>query len=326
MPLPLPHGMDRPDAARDDAMKDQVITLFGGGGFLGRYVAQELLRRGVRLRIAERDPRRALYLRPQAAIGQIQFLAADVTRPDTVARALAGADAVVNLVGTLAGDFDAVHVDGARNIAQAAAAAGATRMVQLSAIGADPASPSAYGRSKASGEAAVREALPGATILRPSVVFGREDAFINRFARMATNPILPVVAPNTRLQPVYVADVAQAVLAALESPKLHGGQTYALGGPDTLTMAALMRWIAQATGRRPRIVELPDAVGGLLASLPGVPITRDQWAMLGRDNVVPEGAFGLAALGVAPTPLAAVAGDWLVQYRRNGRFAKKALA
>ncbi|WP_448659529.1 complex I NDUFA9 subunit family protein [Sphingomonas sp. CJ99] len=308
-------------------MKDRLVTLFGGGGFLGRYIVQELLAAGARVRIAQRDPRKALSLKPLGGLGQIQFMAADVTRPDTVARAVAGADAVVNLVGILNGAFDAVHADGAGNVAQAAADAGVGALVHVSALGADAGSASAYGRSKAAGEAAVRAAFPQATILRPSIVFGREDQFINRFAGMiASFPVVPVLKPDARFQPVYVVDLAHAVVKALANPGQFGGTTYSLGGPDTISMGELNRWIAREIGKSPAIVELPDAVGSMIAGLgflPGAPITRDQWAMLQTDNVVPAGAEGIEAFGIAPVPMASVAPGWLVLYRRQGRFADK---
>ncbi len=309
-------------------MKDRLVTLFGGGGFLGRYAAQALLRAGARVRVAERDPRRAYFLRPLGGLGQTQFVAADVTRPDTVARAVEGADTVVNLVGILAGDFARIHVAGARTIAAASATAGVEALVHVSAIGADPASPSRYGQSKGQGEAAVRDAFPRATILRPSVVFGQEDQFLNRFAQLiARMPVVPIVRPRARFQPVFVGDVADAILAAGTEPGRFGGLTAELGGPDTLTMAALQHWIAAALHRRPSFVELPDLVGSAIARagfLPGAPITWDQWLMLGRDTVVSEGAPGLATFGVTPTPLAAIAPQYLVRYRRQGRFARRA--
>lgn len=310
-------------------MKDRLVTLVGGGGFLGRYVVQELLAAGARVRIAQRDPRRAWFLKPLGGLGQTQFVAADIARPDTIARAVGGAGAVVNLVGTF-GDYERVNVDGARTIAEAAAAAGVGALVQISAIGADPRSPSRYGRSKAGGEQAVVAAFPTATILRPSVVFGREDQFVNRFAAMiASAPVVPVLKPDAKFQPVYVGDVAKAVVAALGDAGSHGGRTYELGGPDVFSMADLYRWIADSIGRRPPMPHLPDGIGALLASmsfLPGAPITKDQWLMLQRDNVVADGALGLAALGIAPTPIAAVASSWLVQYRRQGRFGGKLAA
>lgn len=304
-------------------MKDGLVTLVGGGGFLGRYVAQALMRRGARVRVAQRDPRQAWFLKPLGALGQTQFVACDVSRPDTVRRAVDGADAVVNLVGTLAGDLDRIHVAGACAVAEAAAATGASAMVQMSAIGADPNSASAYGRSKGEGEAAVLAAFPNATILRPSVVFGQEDRFLNRFAGMMGLPVVPILSPATRFQPVFVGDVADAVAEAVADPTAHAGRTYALGGPEVLTMAELNRWIAHATGRAPNFVEVPDAIGAILAKLPLVPITGDQWEMLRRDNVVPPGADGLEALGVTPTPLAAVAPEWLVRFRRAGRFGRR---
>lgn len=310
-------------------MKNRLVTLIGGGGFLGRYVAQELLAAGARVRIAQRDPREALFLKPLGGLGQTQFVAVDVRKPETVARAVAGADAVVNLVGTLSGDFHGLQTVGARTVAQAAAAAGVGSLVHISAIGADPESPSAYARSKGEGEAAVRAAFPGATILRPSIVFGREDQFVNRFAGMiAGMPVVPVLRASTKFQPVYVVDVAQAVVAALGGDSARG-KTLELGGPDILSMGALIRWIAGAIGRDPVIVELPDMIGGLIALggfLPGAPITRDQWRMLQRDNVVAAGAEGLAAVGVTPTPLNAVAPGWLVRFRHNGRFGARAAA
>jgi uncharacterized protein YbjT (DUF2867 family) len=305
-------------------MKDKLIVLIGGGGFVGRYVAQELLATGARVRIAQRRPRDAWFLKPLGGLGQTQFVAADVTQPATIAAALAGADAAVNLAGVLKGNFDGVNADGARVVAAAAKAAGVESLIHFSALGAEADSASAYGRSKAEGEAAVRAAFPAATILRPSFIFGREDQFTNRFAGLVgSGPVVPVLRAEVRFQPVYVVDVAKAVVAALAEPEAHAGKTYALGGPDTLTMAGLFQWLAGATGHKPAFAELPDPIGALIAALPGTPITRDQWRMLQADNVAGE-APGLAALGVTPTPLASVAPSWLVRYRRHGRFGKLA--
>jgi len=309
-------------------MKDRLVTVIGGGGFVGRYVVQALLREGARVRIAERDPRRAWSLKPLAAIGQMQFVAADVTRPATVAAAVAGADAVVNLVGVLAGNFTALHVTGAGNVAQAAAAHGVRHLVHLSAIGADAASPSAYGRSKGEGEAAVRAAFPAATIVRPSIVFGREDAFINRFAAMIEKaPVVPVVRAGVRFQPIFAGDLGDAVALAVKAGDAHAGATWELGGPDVMTMGEIIRWIAATIARSPAIVELPDPVAALIARagfLPGAPISWDQWLMLQRDNVAAGDLPGLAALGIHPTPLATVAPDYLVRFRRLGRFSRRA--
>lgn len=302
-----------------------LVTVFGGGGFIGRYVCEALLRAGVRLRVAQRDPRRAHFIQPLAAVGQVSFLAADLTRPETIDRAVEGAEAVVNLVGVLTGKFTAVHVDGARALARAAKNAGATAFVQVSAIGADPNSPSAYGKSKADGEAAVREAFAEATVIRPSLVFGPEDQMTNRFAGMARLPVLPVIAPATRFQPIYVRDLARAVSAAALDPVRYAGQTYELGGPEVLTMRELNEQVAALAGQSPAISEVPNFVAELMTKvgfLPGAPLTRDQWLMLSRDNVPAPGSNGLEAFGLSGTPLAAVGGEWLDRYRSGGRFAK----
>jgi len=304
----------------------QLITVLGGGGFLGRYVVQRLLARGARVRVAQREPRAATFLKPLGGLGQTQFVAADVRDPASVLRAVQGSNAVINLAGAFA-DMQAVQADGAGHVAAAAKAAGARALVHVSAIGADRQSASAYGRSKGDGEAAVRAAFADAAILRPSIIFGREDQFINRFAAMMRmSPVIPVIAPNAKFQPAYVGDVADAVVAALDDKA--AGKTFEIGGPQVLTMAELLRWIAEATGRKPLFVHVPDVAASALATgfgwAPGAPITKDQWLMLQHDNVVAEGAAGLAELGVTPTSLASVADDWLVQYRRHGRFAQLA--
>jgi NADH dehydrogenase len=304
---------------------DILVTVFGAGGFLGRYVTQSLLQTGVRVRAAERDPRRAFYLKPLGPLGQFQSVRAEIGDKASVAAAVQGSDAVINLVGILKGPFHKVHVEGARNIAEAAAAAGVPALVHISAIGADPEAESAYGRSKGEGEAAVRAAFPAATIIRPSIAFGQEDDFINRFARMARlMPVLPVLRPNWKLQPVHAADLGKAIALAALDPGTHAGQTYELGGPNVITMAELNRWICETTGRHRPLAALPDAIGKLIPRLfgwaPGAPLTWDQWLMMGRDNVATGPGF--AAFGLHPAPLAAVAPSWLVPYRKHGRFAK----
>jgi NADH dehydrogenase len=304
---------------------DLLVTLFGGGGFLGRYVAQALLKTGLRIRVAGRDPRRAWFLKPLGGLGQVQFVRAEVTDKASVAAAVQGADAVVNLVGILKGNFHRVHVEGARNVAEAGAAAGVPALVHISAIGADPESESAYGRSKGEGEEVVRAAFPRATIIRPSVAFGQEDNFVNRFARMARlMPILPVIRPTWKLQPVHVADLAKAVALAALDPAAHAARTYELGGPQVLTMAELNEWICQATGRGRPLAALPDPVGKamvrLTSWLPGAPMTWDQWLMMQKDNVA--AGPGFEAFGLHPAPLAAVAEAWLTPFKRHGRFAK----
>jgi NADH dehydrogenase len=306
-------------------MMDRLVTIFGGGGFIGHYVAQALLLAGARVRIAERHPKNAWRIKGYGNLGQVQFMAADITRPDTVAAAMVGADAVVNLVGILDGDFDTVHVRGAENVAKAARAAGVGSLVHLSAIGADATSASAYGRSKGEGEAAVRAAFPDAVMLRPSIVFGPEDNFINRFAGMAKFPVVPVLRGVVRFQPVYVGDIARAVVAVLTGGAC-AGRTFELGGPEVLTMRALNERIGAMVGRQPVLVDLPDAVGAAMAKFlgwaPGAPITQDQWQMLQHDNVVADPAAGFATLGIAPVALEAVASRWLVAQRQHGRFAQ----
>jgi len=303
---------------------NELVVLFGGGGFLGRYVAQELLRSGARVRIAERDPLDTFFLKPLAALGQAQSIRADITRPESVARAVVGADAVINLVGALKGKFHDLHVAGAANVASASAAAGVKRLVHISAIGADAQAQSAYARTKGEGEQAVRAAFPDAAILRPSIVFGPEDDFVNKFAGLISRlPVLPVIRPNVRFQPVWVVDVARAVAKAALTA-VGAAKTFELGGPQALSMLELHKWIADATARDPALIEVPDAMAAAMARLgflPGAPLTWDQWLMLQHDNVVSKGARGFGDLGIAPAPLAAVAPKWLVRYRRHGRFS-----
>jgi len=306
---------------------DELVVLFGGGGFLGRYVAQELLRSGARVRIAERDPLDAFFLKPLAALGQAQSVRADITKPDSVARAVVGADVVINLVGVLKGKFQDLHVTGAANVAKAATAAGVTRLVQISAIGADPAAESAYARTKGEGEQAVRAAFPGASILRPSILFGPEDDFVNKFAGLISRlPVLPVIRPQVRFQPAWVVDVARAVAKVALTPA-GAGKTFELGGPQALSMLDLHNWIADAIGHHPTFLQVPDVAAAAMARvgfLPGAPINWDQWLMLQHDNVVSKGPKTFADLGIEPAPLAAIAPKWLVRYRTHGRFSLNA--
>lgn len=321
-------------AVASHALEGKLITLFGGGGFVGKHMAQALMAAGARVRIAQRHPSRAYSIKALGNLGQCQFVAVDATKAGSVAKAMVGSDAVINLIGVLKGDFASAHVTTTRNIAAAAAAIGAA-MVQVSAIGADPDSPSAYGRSKAEAEAAARSAVPGAIILRPSIIFGRDDQFINRFAGMIRSasalPLspVPVVSGDTKFQPVFVGDVAAAAVAALADPAA-AGKTFELGGPQQISMRDLLAWIGRTTGHQPLLIDVPAFAASALATatgwLPSAPITRDQLAMLGSDNVVSDGANGLAQLGVAPTPLDAVAREWLDIYRPHGRFTKTSTA
>jgi uncharacterized protein YbjT (DUF2867 family) len=303
-----------------------VATVFGGSGFIGRYVVKRLAAQGRVVRVAVRYPEAALFLKPMGAVGQIVPLYAPVQHEAAVQRAVEDADLVVNLVGILAerraGDFQRIHAEGAGRVARSAAAAGVARLVQVSALGADPASPARYASSKAAGEQAVRAAFPAATILRPSVVFGPEDGLFNRFATMAQRlPVMPVVAGATRFQPVYVGDVADAVLAGLQREAAVGG-TYELGGPRVLSMRELLAYILAETGRHRRLMTVPMWLARLQAAvlehLPGKLLTRDQLLMLQRDNVVAAGAPGLAELGIVPTPIDLVVPAYLRRFRPGG--------
>jgi NADH dehydrogenase len=300
--------------------------VFGGAGFIGRHVVQRLARQGWIVRVAGRDTEKAGRLRTLGGVGQVVPVAAEVTQEASVARAVAGAEAVVNLVGILferrAGDFQRIQAEGAGRVARLAAAAGAKRLVHLSAIGADAGSESLYARSKAEGEAAVLAAFPTATILRPSVVFGPEDQFFNRFAALAALlPVMPVVAGGTRFQPVYVGDVADAVMAALSRDDV-AGRIFELGGPQALSMRQVLEFVLEHTRRRRPMVALPPGLVAFQARLgemlPTPPLTRDQLILLGRDNLVAEGAAGLAALGIAPKAAAAIAPAYLARYRPGG--------
>ena len=302
---------------------EELVTIFGGGGFIGRYVCEALLKRGVRARIAQRDPRQAYLIQPLAQVGQFGFVQADITNRDSVRHALKGATAAINLCGVFGKAMQSVHVEGARNIAEVATELGVHAMVQVSAIGADASAESNYGRTKGEGEAAVRGAYAGATIIRPSLVFGPEDSLTNRFAGMARLPFLPVIAAKRNFQPVYVRDLGTAIALAALEPKTHAGQTYEIGGPQVMSMLELHQAILQLTGQKPEIVPLPDLFGTLMSYfgwLPGAPLTRDQWLMLQRDNVPTKGMPGLEAFGIKPTPLAAVGSEWLDRFRGN-RFA-----
>ncbi|WP_374410653.1 NAD(P)H-binding protein [Novosphingobium colocasiae] len=307
-----------------DPLNGKLVVMLGGSGFVGRHLAQELLARGARLRVASRHPERAYMLKPLGNLGQVQFARIDVTQAGPLAAALAGADAVVNLVGAFAGDLDALQGRGAGAIAAAAAAAGAGAFVHVSAIGADAASQVAYARTKADGEAAVLAAFPGATVVRPSILFGPDDNFLMMFGRLiGTWPVLPVFGPAARLQPLFVDDAAEAIANALADPIAHGGKIYEIAGPEVLTMMDLHQRIAAAEGRAPGLVALPDAVSGAIAALPGTPISADQWALLKAGNVASGVLPGLAELGVAARPLGLFLDRWLTQFRKHGRFGSK---
>lgn len=313
------------------ALNGKLVVLVGGSGFLGSHLAQELLAAGARLRIASRNPERAFKLKPLANLGQVQFARCDMTKPESLARVVAGADAVVNLVGAFGGDLDAVQGRGVGALASAVKAAGAGAFVHLSAIGADAEGETAYARTKAAGEAAVLSAFPKATILRPSVLFGPDDKFVNMFAGLiAAAPVLPVFGPEAPFQPLFVDDCAEAVAVALADPAAHGGRTYELGGPEVISMLDLNQRIARAQGRSPLFLPLPDAASAAFATLTGwlplAPLSRDQWKLLKAGNVVSPKAKGLKALGITPRPLGLFLDRWMVRFRKHGRFGAKASA
>src|SRR5690348_3093130 len=302
---------------------EQLVTVFGGAGFIGRYVCERLFKAGVRVRVASRDRRNAYFIQPLGQVGRFGFESADITDLASVRNAVKSATAVVNLCGVFGRAMTSVHVEGARNVALAAREAGAEALVQVSAIGANPNSDSNYGRTKGEGEAAVRKAFPTATIVRPSLVFGPEDDLTNRFAAMARLPFLPVIAAKRNFQPVYVRDLARAIALAALEPERFGGKTYEIGGPQVMSMVELHRAILELTGQKPEIVHVPDFFASALSKLgwlPGAPLTRDQWLMLQRDNVA-KGAPGLEDFGIEPTPLAAVGYEWLGRFHRGGKFA-----
>jgi NADH dehydrogenase len=302
---------------------EQLVTVFGGSGFVGRYVCEALLQAGVRIRVAARDPRGAHFLQPLAQVGQWGLVRADITRRASVRAALDGATAVINLPGVLGGPFQATHVDGARNVAEEAASLALAAMVHVSAIGADPHAQSNYARTKGEGELAVREAFPAATIIRPSLVVGPEDELTNRLAGLSWLPYLPVIAPKTRVQPVYAADLGTAIAKAAIEPKAYGGKTFEIGGPEVLTMHEVAAKVIAATGAESQLLDLPNAISSALSKigfLPGAPLTREQWLMLKNDNVAASDSKGLEAFGIKGTPLSAAAGEWLLRFRRGGRF------
>ena len=329
------------------AVKDRLVTVFGGSGFVGRHVVRELANRGWRVRVACRRPDLAFFLQPLGRVGQVVAIQANVRDARSVAAAVQGADAVVNLVGVLAESgrqsFEAVHGFGAGLIGKAATEAGIRSVVHVSAIGADLESSAAYARTKARGEAAIREAAPDAIIFRPSIVFGPEDGFFNRFAAMARiMPVLPLVGADTKFQPVFVGDVATAIADALGG-KIKAGSTYELGGPEVATFKDLVAYVCEVAGRKRLLAPLPFGAGRAMALVTEIvsklslglfpamlTTTRDQVEMLRTDNVVSEAAKAegrtLEGLGVETESFRAVAPTYLWRYRATGQYASRKLA
>lgn len=312
----------------------KLVTIFGGSGFVGRYIAWRMAKAGWRVRVAVRRPNEAMFVRPYGDVGQVEPVFCNIRNDDSVRAVLEGADATVNCVGTFdirgKNSFDAIQAEGAERIARLAAAAGVSRMVQISAIGADLESDSVYAQTKARGEEAVLKHMPDAVILRPSVVFGPEDAFFNRFAAMSRlGPVLPVVGDETRFQPVYVDNVAEAAEKAVTGEAAPG--IYELGGPDVNSFRELMEHMLQVIGRRRLILNIPFWAATLMAygmetlqiltlGLFKPQITRDQVRSLRRDNIVADDAKGLTDLGIEPVAIEAVLPDYLWRFRPGGQY------
>jgi uncharacterized protein YbjT (DUF2867 family) len=314
----------------------KLVTIVGGSGFVGRYIARRLAKEGWRVRVAVRRPNEALFVRPYGVPGQVEPVACNIRDDASVHAVIRGADAVVNCVGTFRkggkNNFDAIQVEGAGRVARIAAAEGVARLVQISSIGADAGSDCDYARTKGAGEAAVLAAFPTAVILRPSVIFGTEDGFFNRFAAMTRmGPVLPVVGASTRFQPVHVDDVAQAAVKAVKGEAAP--DTYELGGPEVDTFRGLMGRMLKVVQRRRAVVNVPFFVARIMAFgfdmveavtlglIENKMITRDQVKSLARDNVVSPGARGLADLGITPTAMEAVLPEYLWRYRPSGQYA-----
>ena len=312
----------------------KLVTIFGGSGFVGRYIARRMAQNGWRVRVAVRNTNEAMFVRTYGAVGQVEPVFCNIRDDASVAAVTQGADAVVNCVGVLAelrkNTFAAVQAEGATRIARVAAAMGVARMVQLSAIGASDTSASAYARTKAAGEQGVLDHMPDAMILRPSIIFGAEDQFFNRFAGMTRlGPVLPVIGADTRFQPVYVDDVAAAAVMGVLG-EVPGG-IYELGGPDVATFRELMQTMLAVVRRRRMILNMPFWAARIMAGgfnilrvvslgLVTPPVTRDQVANLAVDNVVSDGAKGFADLGITPTAMMAVLPDYLWRFRPSGQY------
>ncbi len=313
----------------------KLVTIYGGSGFVGRYIARRMAKEGWRVRVAVRRPNEAMFVKPYGVVGQVEPVFCNIRDDASVSLALQGADAVVNCVGVLnelgKNGFDAVQTEGAERIARLAAEHGVARMVHISAIGADAQSDSSYSRTKAEGEAAVLAHMPGAVILRPSIIFGTEDQFFNRFAAMTRlGPFLPLVGAETRFQPVYVDDVAQAAVQGVVGQAAAG--VYELGGPEVKTFRALMQQMLAVIYRRRVIIGMPFFAAKVMAGVLDImkfvsfqlfsnPIlTRDQLKNLRRDNVVGEESKGLADLGIEPTTMDSVLPEYLWKFRPSGQY------
>lgn len=308
----------------DGRLDGKLVTLMGGSGFLGSHIAQALLSRGARLRIAARHPEKAFGLKPLANLGQIQFVRCDATRRSSVEDAIAGADAVVNCIGSFSGNLMRLMGDAPGWMAEAAKAGGAAAFVQISAIVPESHEGNRYAEAKRCGEERVLKAFPDATILRPSLLFGQGGGVTELFAPLiARFPVLPVFGAEAKVQPAYVADVAEAAARAVAEPGRFGGTTFELAGPETMTMLELQQRMAAGQRRKPAFLPMPDGISALFAALPGTPMNADQWGLLKAGNVASGGAKGFKTLGIDPKPLGLFLEDWMTKYRKHGRFSER---
>jgi uncharacterized protein YbjT (DUF2867 family) len=306
------------------SLEGKLVVLMGGNGFLGSHVAEALLARGARLRIAARNPGKAWALKPLANLGQIQFARCDVANRGSLERALAGADAVVNCVGSFSGNLMRLMGDAPGWMAEIARDHGAAAFVHVSAIVPDQHEGNRYAAAKRAGEAKVLAAFPTATILRPSLLFGQGGGITSLFAPLiARFPVLPVFGAEARVQPAYVNDVAEAAARSLDRPGAFGGKTFALGGPEVMTMLDLHQRMAAGQRRKPLLLPVPDQLSALFAALPGTPMNADQWDLLKAGNVADADASGFRELGIEPKPLGLFLDDWMVPYRKHGRFSER---
>ncbi|MEE8438059.1 MAG: complex I NDUFA9 subunit family protein [Micropepsaceae bacterium] len=305
---------------------EKLITIFGGSGFVGRHIVRELAKAGWRIRVAVRHPHTAYFLRPMGRVGQIQIVKADILKEATIAQAVDGAEIVVNLVGTLK-RFNQIHVDAAACIAKNAKTRGASRLVHFSVIGADNTAPARYYRSKAEGESKVSEIFPEATIIRPSIIFGPEDYFFNRFAALIR--LVPLGFPlfgrgATRFQPVFVGDIARGTTAALNRAETQG-QTFEFAGPEIMTLRQVIEFILRETRRSRTLITVPMAptklLGAVMQIFPNAPLTLDQARMLETDTVLSGAKPGLRDLGINPTAVEAIVSSYLWRFRKLGQFA-----
>lgn len=310
--------------ASTKTLNGKLVVLMGGSGFLGSHIAQALLDRGARVRIASRNPEKSFRLRPLANLGQVQFVRCDATKRVSIERAVAGADAVVNCIGSYSGNLLRLMGEAPGWMAAAAKAGGAQAFVHVSAIVPDNLEGNRYAEAKRMGEERVRAGFPNATILRPSLLFGQGGGVIELFAPLiARFPVLPVFGAGAQVQPAYVVDVAEAAARAIADPGKLGGRVFELAGPEVVTMMELQQRIAAGQRRKPALLPMPDGIAAFFATLPGTPMNSDQWGLLKAGNVASPGAQGFTALGIDPKPLGLFLDDWMVPYRKHGRFAER---